>query len=484
MRYSIQYKILIPFILVIFIGMTSLLFVSYNINEQNTLQVVEKDMIGDRKSLDLYLRQYFLINNLELNKISLEAEAEKLSKGLSAQIGSMIEINSLTGKSGRDFLEEEIVLDEDFLRALLGETAYTINNEENRVIVTLSYPIELNQNIIGIMRSTKDYTELFNYNRRFNNVINYFAIAIFVLIFLTSFYLSRQLTKPIRQLIKGSEQISTGDYDLNININSPDEIGELADRFKFMAQRIKEQIKIIQGDRDKLKEVQAQSKVFFDNVTHELKTPLTTIMGYAQVLKENGFSDKDFFDKGTSYIINESKRLNKLVIEILELSKTATMDFSYHYEKVNLSELIAETCDEMKMKGKKYNIAIHYSLQKDLFLKGDRNKLKEVLINLLDNAIKYGRVNSSIDVDAYRQDGAIILKIKDQGEGISEKHINKIFEPFYRISSNTSKEKGSAGLGLTIVKNIIENHRGTIDIKSKLNEGTVVIIVFGGEGNI
>ncbi|WP_273226987.1 sensor histidine kinase [Geosporobacter ferrireducens] len=464
--------------------MTSLLFVSYNINKQNTLQVVEKDMIGDRKSLDLYLRQYFLINNLELNKISLEAEAEKLSKGLSAQIGSMIEINSLTGKNGRDFLEEEIALEEDFLRALLGETAYTISHEENRVFVTLSYPIELNKNIIGIMRSTKDYTELFNYNRRFNNVINYFAIAIFVLIFLTSFYLSRQLTKPIRQLIKGSEQISTGDYNLNININSPDEIGELADRFKFMAQRIKEQIEIIQGDRDKLKEVQAQSKVFFDNVTHELKTPLTTIMGYAQVLKENGFSDKDFFDKGTSYIINESKRLNKLVIEILELSKTATMDFSYHYEKVNLTELIAETCDEMKMKGKKYNIAIHYSLQKDLFLKGDKNKLKEVLINLLDNAIKYGRVNSSIDVDAYRQDGAIIIKIKDQGEGISEKHINKIFEPFYRISSNTSKEKGSAGLGLTIVKNIIENHGGTIDIKSKLNEGTVVIIVFGGEGNI
>lgn len=485
MRYSIQYKIFIPFSIVIFIGLASLIFVAHDINEQNTSQIIDDDMITARKTLDLYLRQYFLIHNLELNKISIESEAEKISKGLSPQIEGNVEIYVFKEKSEDYPLSKGDTRNEDFFRALEGETAYTINYEENEAIVTLSYPIESNNgNIIGIIRYSKDYTEHFNYNKRFKNVINFFAVTIFILIFFTSFFLSRQLTKPIRELIKGSQQISLGNFQMDIDVNSQDEIGELADRFKIMAERIKEQIGIIEKDRDALKEVQAQSKSFFDNVTHELKTPLTTILGYAQVLKENGFCDKDFFDKGTSYIIRESKRLNQLVIEILELSKASSMDFSYHFDKVDLSELIKDTCDEMRIKGKKYNIMICYDLQENLILKGDNNKLKEVLINLIDNAIKYGKVNSSIHVEAYRDREIIILKVKDEGEGISEEHIKKLFEPFYRVSPKTSKERGSTGLGLSIVKNIVESHKGTIDIKSKLHQGTEITITFGGEDDI
>ncbi len=483
MKYSVQHKILLSFSIVTFIGLSSLLFVAYKITEQNVSQIVYKDMIDARKSLDVYLKQYFLINNMEFDKLSLESEADNISKGLTGQIGSDVMIYDSNGNNISSLVSIASTSNDDFSRALKGKTAYTVNYVGNKVIVNLSYPIESNKTLLGIMRYSKDYSELYNANRKFETVITIFAVVIFIFIFITSFVIARQIAKPIRILTRSTERISTGEFKLDIRINSKDEIGELADRFKKMALRIKEQIEIIQKDRDALKEAQAQSKSFFDNVTHELKTPLTTILGYAQVLKENGFSDKDFFDKGTSYIINESQRLNHMVIEILELSKASSKDLSYHFDELDLSELIRETCDEMKMKGKKYNIEIHCEVQNNLVLKGDKGRLKEVLINLMDNSIKYGKVNSIIEVEAYSEEKIVFLKVRDQGDGIPEEHISSVFEPFHRISKRASREKGSAGLGLTIVKSIVESHGGHIHIKSKMNEGTEVIIRFGGEEN-
>jgi signal transduction histidine kinase len=269
-----------------------------------------------------------------------------------------------------------------------------------------------------------------------------------------------------------------GDFNLYINIKSKDEIGELANTFKLMVQRIKEQISIIERDRDSLMESQKQNKVFFDNVTHELKTPLTTILGYAQVIKENGFNDKDFFDKGISYIINESKRLNDMVINILELSTVSTGNSEYNFEKIDLSKLTETTCEEMSIKGKKYNIDIHFNNKKPLYVRGDYNRLREVLVNIIDNSIKYGNVNSVIDVEVYSRDEIINLMVRDRGSGIPPAHIDRIFEPFYRISKHDSREKGSAGLGLSIVKNILDRHDAKISINSRLNEGTEIIIQF------
>jgi signal transduction histidine kinase len=114
----------------------------------------------------------------------------------------------------------------------------------------------------------------------------------------------------------------------------------------------------------------------------------------------------------------------------------------------------------------------------NLYLNCDRDRLKEVIINLIDNSIKYGNVNSKIEVSAYKEHNTIFIKVKDEGEGISEENIEKLFEPFYRVSKKASRELGSTGLGLTIVKSIVEKHGGSIEIKSKIDEGTEVIIRF------
>lgn len=483
MKHSIQLKILISFSVIIFIGLSALLFVSYKLTEQNDKTIINSDMIAVKKNLDQYLKQYFLINDMEFSEAYLLLAADDISRQLSLAVENNVDIYNSNGNkmSHNPEPDDKDVKNKDLIDAIKGKISYATTIYGDKTKVSLSYPIEVDKNYIGILRYTKDYTQLFNNSKRFRSVINIFAAVIFIIIFIAALILSRQITKPIKKLAENSEQVSNGNFDVNIDVNSGDEIGDLAKRFKMMVKRIKEQIEIIREDRDVLKESQAQNKIFFDNVTHGLKTPITVIMGYAQALKENGFDDRQLFDKSVSYISSESKRLNNMVVELLELSKTSSSNFNYCFENFDIGELVRRTCDEMKIKGKKYNIDICCTVTEDLFLNGDMDKIKEVLINLIDNSMKYGNVNSNIEVAAYKKENTLFIKVKDKGEGIAEENIKKLFDPFYRVSKKVSKELGSAGLGLTIVKSIVEKHGGIIEIKSRIKEGTEVIISFKGD---
>ncbi|WP_026883961.1 sensor histidine kinase [Clostridium akagii] len=476
MKYSIQQKIIVYFSIIIFIGLSSIAFISYNITNQNTKNIVKNDMIVAKRNIDIYLKQYFLFNNLEATKTSISSEAEDISNQLSTQMGNTVDIYDLNGKklSHSSEIAATIKKSDDLEKAINGEISYSTNFVDGKVTVSLSYPIEESNAKIGIIKYNKDYSSLYGFNEKFKNIINLFATLIFVVIFIASFIFARQITKPIKKLTQASDEVSKGNFNIDIDITSKDEIGYLSSRFKMMIEKIK-------NDRDTIDEVQKQNKLFFDNVTHELKTPITTIMGYAQGIEDFGLKDDEFNRKGLKCIISESNRLNNLVIELLELSKASTKNFNYDFKNVNISELIKETCDEMKIKGRKYNIGIEYFVKDELFLKADRNRLKEVLINLIDNSIKYGNVNSTINVKAYKEEKYIFIIIKDIGEGISEEFIDKIFDPFYRISKNVSSERGSSGLGMSIVKGIVEKHNGNIEIKSKLKEGTEVILRFEGD---
>ena len=219
------------------------------------------------------------------------------------------------------------------------------------------------------------------------------------------------------------------------------------------------------------------SAIFFDNVTHELKTPLTTILGYAEVIQENGFNtDKEFFEKGISHIINESERLRRMVIDLLELSQVQNEDTETNFISLDLSKLLQGTCEEMQMKANRYNIEIKSNIDMGMQVIGDSDKLKQVFINAIDNSIKYGFENSLIKVIAENKTGTITITIEDVGQGIPENKLQNIFQPFYRADGLRPKEKGSKGLGLAISKAIIEKHGGSISIESKLNVGTKVII--------
>ena len=256
-----------------------------------------------------------------------------------------------------------------------------------------------------------------------------------------------------------------------------------------MVKQIKQQINTIEKDRDALKRLIEHKKNFYDNVTHELKTPLTSILGYAQMVRENGFHDEAFFYKAMGHIIKESERLHAMVLALLELSGQMS-GIEEKYENVDIGRLLAETCEGMAFRAQRYGIAIKTRTENGLLVNGNSNKLKQVLINVIDNAIKYGSPGEDIKAGAFADGDFVAVEIENKGEGIPEDELNDIFEPFYRVDKRKSREIGSCGLGLSICKDIVDKHNGEIFIKSVSNHTTTVLIKLpavhngGGGGRI
>ncbi|MEC0123476.1 sensor histidine kinase [Paenibacillus pabuli] len=486
MKWTIQFKMVVLFSVIIFIGFSALLIISNKVGEENMYREVHEDMVQSKKNLDIALNQYFLIHNKRMTTVSLEAGNRELADQIGSAVGGVVTIYrpDATAYNAADRGGDTANLYSDYpdvKAAMDSRIAYSTQTKQGRVRASLSFPLQANQQLLGIVQLEKDYTELFKRNLRFQNTIKLFAAIIFGFVFIASILISRKITKPIRVLTKRSAEVAQGSLSADIQIATKDEIGELASSFTIMIDRVREQIDVIEQERDEVKQVQARSKVFFDNVTHELKTPLTTILGYAQILRDNGFTDQAFFDKGLNYIINESRRLNTMVADILEVSVSSTVIQSYRFEWIDAAEIIREACEDMSIKASKYNIGIHYELEEQLYLQGDRIKLKEVFLNILDNSVKYGYVNSIIEVQSFRLGDQIAILVRDQGEGIGPKALEHVFEPFYRDKDINRTEKGSAGLGLSIVKNIVEQHGGTVEIKSIMHQGTQVNISLPGE---
>jgi signal transduction histidine kinase len=366
--------------------------------------------------------------------------------------------------------------DSDLKLATQGDVAYTINHMEKKVLVNFSYPVKVGDKSIGILRYTKDYTEIYDSSNKLLNIIIGFAVISFGAVFVFLYILSSSITIPIIQLSRLSNEVAEGNFDIGIDIKSNDEIGELAKNFSKMAEKIKSQIGTIENDRDKLRELEQHRKVFFDNVTHELKTPLTTISGYAQIIEENGFNDEGFFRRGIEHIQQESNRLHRMVLNLLELSKLNSGNLVQEFQKTDISRILKAACEELSIKALRYGMKINYEIVPELMVFGDKDKLKQAVINIIDNSIKYGSVESVICIKAFEKEKNVHVVVKDKGIGVPKDKVEHIFEPFYRVDKNEAREKGSNGLGLAITKTILEGHCGTIEMDSIENVGTTVVI--------
>ncbi|WP_042160766.1 sensor histidine kinase [Paenibacillus gorillae] len=487
MRLTIRHKMLLSFTLVIFAGLVSLLLVSVTITEQNVSRLINQDVIQLKKSIDLYIGQYYLSKNVTLDRQSFKNEADSLVKELSSSVSAPISIYDAEGKALSRLNVEELPSSHDFAESMQGKIAYSVNRSGSSSVVSLSSPVEANGKLIGIVHLTKNYSELHAFTNRFLAAIRWFAVAIFVLVFLTAWLLANRITQPVARLARSVKRVGEGVYEPVPIRGGNDEVMDLTHGYNLMMQQIQEQIAMIKRERDALQITQQMSKTFFDNVTHDLKTPLTTIRGYAQIMEENGFNDKPFFDKGMRYIIDESKRLNEKVVQLLLFSTSGAEQIAYRFERVGLSVLVGSVCEDMAVRGDKYGIRILFRAgEEPLFIRGDREKLREMLLNVLDNAIKYGGVHSEITVTLSRKgDDRCLIQVADQGAGIPEEHLARLFEPYYRLATaNPEEERGSAGLGLAIVKTIAQRHAGQVAIESTPGRGTCVTMELGGILNV
>ena len=228
-------------------------------------------------------------------------------------------------------------------------------------------------------------------------------------------------------------------------------------------------------ERQKLEDMQTD---FVANVSHELKTPLTNIKSYTETLLDGAIDDRDTADHFLEIINSEADRMNRLVKDLLQLSRLDNNQDITNIKETNAVMLVdtAVTKIQITAAGKKQQLNKLYDNAKDIRVNVDRDKFEQVILNVLTNAIKYTEEGGRIDVDVFEQAGSCKIIVSDNGIGISAEALPRIFERFYRVDKARSRAMGGTGLGLAITKQIVENHGGTITAESAEGKGTKMII--------
>lgn len=231
-------------------------------------------------------------------------------------------------------------------------------------------------------------------------------------------------------------------------------------------------IVLILNDVTELRLLQEKQKQFVTNVSHELRTPLTTILGYVDLLKEKG-GNREIFNTSVDYLQSASDRLLRLVNDLIDLSTLNKSAFEIEPKSTNMAALVGDIVGQMSLKAHKYGIKLNADLPDTSEANIDPVRLKQAVVNILDNAIKYSQ-GENISVNLIEEENWIRLIIKDNGCGIPKDLLDNVFEPFYRIDKARSRDMGGNGLGLAITKEIIDKHGGNISIESAVGKGTTV----------
>lgn len=230
---------------------------------------------------------------------------------------------------------------------------------------------------------------------------------------------------------------------------------------------------VVLNDITSIKKLEQVRKDFVANVSHEIKTPVAAISGFAETLMEEEGKNPETVREFSRIIFDESQRLSRLVNRLLELSRIESEDRKLHIEKVNISQLIQDTINIMKQKNDCHGKNIDFSNDRPVIINGDPDVIAQVLINLLDNAIKYGPDKDHIVVRAEESADEIKISVEDHGPGIPENEIGRVFERFYRVDKTRSRKTGGTGLGLAIAKHLVENHGGEIRLETVNGRATI-----------
>ncbi|HLR15765.1 MAG TPA: ATP-binding protein [Bacillota bacterium] len=229
-------------------------------------------------------------------------------------------------------------------------------------------------------------------------------------------------------------------------------------------------------DITELKKLEVMRKDFVANVSHELKTPITSIRGFAETLLEGSMYDKEELESFLKIIYEESNRLQVLTEDLLTLAKLEEDSFTLETSTVHISELVEDFLPIISHKAKIKDISLHADIDEHITFEADFSKVKQILINLLENALNYTPSGGEVSFAIHSDEEKVYVKVADTGIGMKEQDIDRIFERFYRVDQDRSRNTGGTGLGLAIVKHIVETHDGQIHVESELNKGTTFTV--------
>lgn len=288
-------------------------------------------------------------------------------------------------------------------------------------------------------------------------------ISVGILVVASTYFLGRffmkSIVKPIKDVSLAARKIATGDYETSIEMQGNNEIGELCDSINYMS--------------DELKQTENMKNDFISSVSHELRTPLTAIRGWGETARMSVGTDEEIVKKGLDVVLSEAERLSSLVEELLDFSRMQNGRLSLNAVPINVAEVLAEVIDMYVELSHQQEISLNNIVPKcDSVIVGDKDRLKQVFINIVDNAVKYTEAGGQVLITQTEEDGCVRVTIKDTGVGIPIQDIDKVKEKFFK----SNKMVRGSGIGLAVADEIIKQHGGLLFVESTEGVGTTVVV--------
>ena len=318
----------------------------------------------------------------------------------------------------------------------------------------------------GFVRVALPLTEVAIVDDRIQRIVWAVGLLTVLIAAIASSQVSKRITGPILGLARTAGQIRQGNLEERASVASPDEIGALAEALNAMAEKLSTDIRRMK----KLEQVRSE---FLGNVSHELRTPIFSIQGFLETLLDGAIDDPSVNREFLERAHRQAARLNSLLNDLIDISRIESGDMKMSFRFFPLSQLLEQAVEEVHEQAQKKKIQVTCRIippMKDVY--GDRERLKQVLINLLDNAVKYTAEGGKVECRAGLEKSRCLIEVEDNGAGIGEEHLERIFERFYRVDHDRSRDAGGTGLGLAIVKHIVEAHGSRVIVHSSTGKGS------------
>ena len=451
---KLRAKITIRVGILLILGGVILNVVVKNIIDYSSNSTIKNDMIMQQNNSTEFINQYFMINGKNLDKQNLISNSPNIAMKLSEYSNSTIGIYDINGELQYQSVKGEVnkSINAHIAQAKNNKAYIYFTQENNEYKGYFAYPLYSKEELVGIVEIIRDYNEIVTNNSNiyilFTGVESFFFLIILILTNL----IMRKSTRPIENLLKGVREISKGNYGYEVlEYTNKDEISDLAYEYNKMRKKIKKQIEVTHN-------LEKSRRDFFCNITHELKTPLTSISGYAELLQTN-YSNEKFRKQAINSIEKESNKLNNMISSILEVSRGQIL--SKEKSEFNIGIMLNKVSEEMKIRNNN-SIKVKLNIE-ECNITGIYDEIKSLLLNLLENAYKYSIDYGDIGIIGHKKDDYYNITISNKSCNLSAGFEEKAFEPFIR-GENATELEGN-GLGLYISKLIVEEHNGEITIE-------------------
>lgn len=338
-----------------------------------------------------------------------------------------------------------------------------ILNKRDSEVLTSFHKLHANSSDARYLRISQKKVDLYAAARSIRHLIYGAMIGSILVVIIVSIFFARYLAKPIRQLEQAAIEIADGNHDREINVNRSDEFGTLAESLNRMAGNLK-------SDNEKLKQLYEKQNQFFADITHEIRNPLHTISGALEMLQIPQLDQ----EKKAQYMATAQKQIERVVRLFEDIKSLQRYDYdeSYiHKSTFEITEILNEVTATYRPIAAEKGISLQLVKAEPAVVEADRDKIEQVIDNLVSNAIKYTN-SGEIDIWCVHKGRQIEISVEDTGIGISEEHLDRLFDRFYRTDKARSRDKGGTGLGLSIVKGILSAHQSEILVESNPGKGS------------